>query len=343
MWYNILKDIRAACAVTAEDEQPAFFWGPAAESEIALPALAMTVKSMSEEKNPELFQDRLTKYGNLPGGPKLSKRNYKLLAVDLDDTMLNSQLLVPEQSRQAVVRAREAGVRVTLATGRMFRSALPFAQELGVAEYLMTYQGALVKHAVTGDVLFHRPVPLDSALEVLELVNRYGYHINVYVDDTPYIARQTKESELYTAISRIPMTEVGNLAAFLRERGQDPTKIVVVAREELIDSLLTEVRPRLGNKLHITKSKPNFLEFSHPLGNKGDALAAIAAHYGVAQGEVIAVGDGYNDLEMIDFAGLGVVVGNARPEIKEHADYVCRTNDECGVAEVVEKFILTAL
>jgi len=248
--------------------------------------------------------------------------------------------MVPEGSRRAVEQAREAGVRVTLATGRMFRSALPYARELGVEEYLVTYQGGLVKHAVTGDVLFHRPVPLDLALEVIELVNRHGYHINTYVDDMPYIARQTKESELYTAISRIPMEEVGDLSAFLRERGQDPTKVVVVTREELIESLLAEVRPLFWDKLHITKSKPNFLEFSHLLGNKGDALAAIAGHYGVARNEIIAVGDGYNDLEMLDYAGLGVVVGNARPEIKERADYVCRTNDECGVAEVVEKFIL---
>jgi len=271
----------------------------------------------------------------------LSKGKYKLLAVDLDDTMLNSQLMIPEASRRAVEQARQAGVRVTLATGRMFCSALPFARELGVEEYLMTYQGALVKHAVTGDVLFHRPVPFALALQVIELVNRYGYHINIYLDDVPYIARQTKESELYTSISRIPMEEVGDLELFLQERAQDPTKIVVVTREELIDRLLAEVRSVLGSQLHISKSKPHFLEFSHRLGNKGDALEAIAKYYGVAREEIIAVGDSYNDLEMLDYAGLGVAVGNARPEIQARADYVSVSNDECGVAEVVDKFILT--
>ncbi len=272
----------------------------------------------------------------------MGKGQYKLLAMDLDDTMLNSRLMIPDCSRLAVEQARQAGVRVTLATGRMFCSALPFARELGVEEYLMTYQGGLVKHAVTGDVLLHRPVHLELALEVIELVNRYGYHVNIYLDDVPYIARQTKESELYTSISRIPMEEVGDLGAFLRERAQNPTKIVVVTREELIDHLQDEVQSLFGHLLHISKSKPHFLEFSHPLGNKGDALAAIASYYGVAREEIIAVGDSYNDLEMLDYAGLGVVVGNARPEIQARADYVCRSNDECGVAEVVEKFILNA-
>jgi hypothetical protein len=265
---------------------------------------------------------------------------YKLLAVDLDDTLLNAELRVPERSRHAIGAAREAGVRVTLATGRMFRSALPFARELGVEEYLITYQGALVRHAVTGEVLFHRPVPLELALEVIEFVNRYGYHINIYLDDNLYVAKHTRESELYTAISRTPVEAVGDLAAFLKERAGNPTKVLVVAQEQLLDALAEEVRPLFGDHLHITKSKPHFLEFSHPLANKGDALAAIARHYGVEREQVIAVGDSYNDIEMIDYAGLGVVVGNARREIRDRADYVCRSNEECGVAEVVEKFIL---
>lgn len=265
---------------------------------------------------------------------------YKLLAIDLDDTLLDAKLKLPEGSRLAVEQAREAGVRVTLSTGRMFCSALPYARELNVEDYLITYQGALVKHAVTGEVLFHRPVPLDLALEVIEYVNRYKYHINIYLDDHLYVAKHTKESEQYTSISRIPSAEVGDLTSYLKERNQAPTKVLIVAQEELLDKLIPEVRPVWGDKLHITKSKPHFLEFSHSLANKGDALAAIAKHYGVERDEVIAVGDSYNDIEMIEYAGLGVVVGNARPEIKERADFVCRSNEECGVAEVVERFIL---
>ena len=262
------------------------------------------------------------------------------MALDLDDTLLDARLKIPERSRTAIGTAREAGVRVTLATGRMFRSAVPYARELGVEDYLITYQGALVRHAVTGETLFHRPVPLAEALEVLALVKPYGYHINIYLDDSLYVAEHTRESEQYGAMSKIPVEAVGDLAIFLEKRRQDPTKVLVVSQEEKLDQLAQVVRPVLGSRLHITKSKPHFLEFSHPLANKGDALASIAGHYGIKQEEIIAVGDGYNDVEMIDYAGLGVVVGNARPEIKERADYVCCSNEECGVAEVVEKFIL---
>ena len=265
---------------------------------------------------------------------------YKLLALDLDDTLLDSRYQLPERSRQAVNLAREAGVRVTLATGRMFRSSVPYARELGVEDYLITYQGALVRHAVTGKTLFHRPVPLKEALEVIALVKPYGYPINIYLDDNLYVAEHTRESEQYRIMSKIPVEAVGDLTAYLERRREDPTKVLVVSEEQNLDQLAQVVQPLLGSRLHITKSKPHFLEFSHPLANKGDALASIAEHYGIRREEIIAMGDSYNDVEMIGYAGLGVVVGNARPEIRKLADYVCCSNEECGVAEVVEKFIL---
>lgn len=265
---------------------------------------------------------------------------YKLLAIDLDDTLLDGQLEVPELSRQAIQTARDQGVLVTLATGRMFRAALPYARQLGLDDYLITYQGALVRHAGSGELLLHRPVPLPLALEVVEAVQGYGYHINIYLDDELYVAEHNEASQRYVSFSPVPVHEVGDLIPYLRQRGEDPTKVLTVAREELLDELMAVLKPVFGDSLHINKSKPYFLEFSHPQANKGDALAAVASHYGVERNEIIAMGDGYNDVEMIAYAGLGVVVGNARREIRELADYVSRSNEESGVAEVVEKFIL---
>jgi len=266
---------------------------------------------------------------------------YKLLALDLDDTLLNARLQIPERSRRAVEQAREAGVRVTLATGRMFRSAKPYAQQLGIQDYLITYQGALVRHAVTGETLFHRPVPLNLARELIELVKGYGYHVNIYVDDLLFVAERTPEGERYAAHSSVPLGVVGDLGRFLKERNEDPTKVLVVAGEAQLDELAAQARSIFGDRLHINKSKPHFLEFAHPDGHKGHALESIAGHYGLRRQEIIAVGDTYNDLEMIEYAGLGVAVGNARPEIIKKADYICPTNEDCGVADVVEKFILS--
>lgn len=268
------------------------------------------------------------------------ENKYKLLAVDLDDTLLNSRLEISLGNREALRLAREAGVRVTLATGRMYRAALPYARQLELAGPLITYQGALVKDAGTGKTLFHRPVPLDLALEVMARVNHYGFHINTYLEDNLYVARPTPEGERYAALSGVPLEVVGDLSDFLRRQGQDPTKVLVIAGEEQLDNLAQELRPVFNHSLHITKSKPHFLEFSHPLANKGDALAAVAEGIGVNREQIIAVGDTYNDLEMIDYAGLGVAVANARAAVKSRAGFVTLSNDEDGVAAVIRKFIL---
>lgn len=269
------------------------------------------------------------------------ENKYRLLAVDLDDTLLNRRLEISPGNREALRVAREAGVKVTLATGRMYQAALPYARQLDIEEPLITYMGALVKHAGTGETLFHRPVPLEQALEIVgRVASKYGYHINVYLDDELFVARPTQEGERYAALSGVSLQVVGDLAEFLRGRGEDPTKVLVIAQENLLDSLAEEMRPVFGHLLHITKSKPHFLEFSHTLANKGDALAAVAKGYGLQREQIIAVGDAYNDLEMIDYAGLGAVVANAREEIRARADFVTLSNEEDGVAAVIRKYIL---
>ncbi len=266
---------------------------------------------------------------------------YRLVALDLDDTLLDKNLEVPAGNKQIVSEVMARGIYVTFATGRMFRSSLPLAKELQIKAPLITYQGALVKHSDTGEVLFHRPVPLDYALDIVSRVGKYGYHINIYLDDYLYVAQDTEAGRRYASLSRIPLEVVGDLGRFLTSRQQDPTKVLVVSTEPRLDELAAELKPIYSDKLHITKSKPHFLEFSHPLANKGHALEAVADYYGVPREKVMAVGDSYNDLEMIDWAGLGVVMGNARKEIKDRADYVTLPHDEGGVVYAMRKFVIS--
>ena len=130
---------------------------------------------------------------------------------------------------------------------------------------------------------------------------------------------------------------VGDLLEVL---DRDPTKVLAIAEEPLIDQLLDELAPLYQGKIIVSKSKPQFLEFAHIQATKGQALAFLAAHFGVRREEIMAVGDGYNDLDMLDYAGLGVVVANAREEIKKYADYVTAAPYGDGVVEALEKFVL---
>ncbi|ACV64638.1 Cof-like hydrolase [Desulfofarcimen acetoxidans DSM 771] len=263
---------------------------------------------------------------------------YKFVAIDLDDTLLDKDLKISERARQAISRAKDRGVLVTLSTGRMYRSALPYARELEIDLPIITYQGALVKNPGTGETLAHYPLPLDYARQVISRGKSLGYHINVYVNDNLYIEKENPHSARYEKISGIAAQPVGDLSDFLNR--EDPTKVLISAEEQQLDALMEEFGRKFGANVHITKSKPYFLEFSHPLATKGHALSVLAGKYGVLREEVMAVGDSYNDLEMIDYAGLGVIVANARKDLKEHADYVTAASSGDGVAEAIEKFIL---
>jgi len=262
---------------------------------------------------------------------------YKLIAIDMDDTLLDSKVQISPRVREAIQKAREQGVLITLATGRMFRSALPFALDLGLDLPLITYQGALVKNSLSGEVLYHRPVPADLARELVRVAREWGIHINIYLDDRLYMENLSEEGRAYSRLARIEPDIVPDLMVLLE---QEPTKVLVIAPEETLDRLAAELKPRFAGRLHITKSKPYYLEFIHPLATKGFALEHLANYYGVSREQVMAIGDSYNDLDMIEFAGLGVVMGNAREEIKAVADYITLDNDADGVANVLEELVL---
>lgn len=264
---------------------------------------------------------------------------YRLVALDLDDTILRRDLTCSPRVKEAIQAVKEAGVLVTLATGRMFQSTLPYAQELGITLPLICYQGALVQDPVSKEVIFHRPVPLEMARQVIQRVRRWSLHINAYVDDELYVEKASPEAERYVQIARVPLHVVGDFLSFLTA---PPTKLVIVSEEATIDRAMQELRAVFGQSLYITKSLPMFCEIAHPGCNKGVALSMLASHLGVSREETIALGDGLNDLEMIQWAGLGIAMGNAPPEVKAAAQRVTGTVQEDGAAQVLEDIFLGA-
>lgn len=261
----------------------------------------------------------------------------KLIAIDLDDTLLNTERHVSPRNREAIRAARERGVMVTLATGRMYQSALPYALELGLDVPLITYQGALIKTALTGEELLHHPIPLDVAQTIIRLVEDSPVQLNLYVDDELYVSELTERGQAYADRVRVPIHPVGRLSTWLK---QAPTKIVIVHDPEAIAGICAEIQARLGDRVRLTCSWPHFLEISHPDASKGQALAFFSQRYGISPAKMMACGDGENDLDMIRYAGLGVVMGNGQERAKQVADYVTKTNDEDGVAEAIERFVL---
>ncbi len=263
--------------------------------------------------------------------------NYELIAVDLDDSLLGSDLNISLRNKEALIKAMDLGVLVTIATGRMFRSALPYAHQLNLDVPIITYQGGLIKNAFSGDVLYNKTLPMDISIRVIELCQFKKLHLQAYIGDDYYFEIENHYSRKYHEQIGVEGKAVGRLDVFLKEQ---PNKLLIIDEPERIMEMREEFSAILGKDIEITTSKPEYLEFTHIDATKGKALEHLANIKGITQDKVIAIGDSYNDISMIQYAGLGVAMGNAPEEVKIHADYITEGNDEDGVARVINKFVL---
>lgn len=263
---------------------------------------------------------------------------YKLIAIDLDDTLLNDRLEVTEGTKQAMQAAIDQGVVVTLATGRMFASAKKIAGQLGLDVPLITYHGSLVKNMIDETVLYERSIPTDIANVVHKYCTENQLHLQLFIDDIVYAQEENEKIIEYGRMTSMPYQIEADFSKLLLSK--PTTKMIIIDEPLRLDEIAKELRGRFGEQIHISKSKPNYLEFMHPEGTKGDAIQFLAALFGCELSEVIAIGDSWNDCEMIEAAGLGVAMENAIPALKEIADYVTKSNNDEGVRHVIEKFVL---
>jgi Cof subfamily protein (haloacid dehalogenase superfamily) len=232
--------------------------------------------------------------------------------------------------------ARESGLRILVATGRMFRSVRPYIEQLGLDDPVICYQGAVVADPRTGRFLRHEPIPVGLAKEAIAAVQEEGFHVNCYVDDELYVARVTPEAERYARFQKLPIHTVGDLVAWLSE---PPTKLVAVGEPKALDDLEERMKARFTDRLYISKSLPYFLEFASPDVTKASGLSFLAEHLGFESEETVAFGDGENDVELLEWAGYAVAVANAHERVLTAADFVCPTAEEEGVAQVLEAFL----
>lgn len=280
----------------------------------------------------------------------------RLLALDLDGTLLNSRGRLSDRNRKALAQARELGVRTALVTGRRFRDARPIALELGIDIPLISHNGALTKHARTLETVAVTLLPLETAREVLRVGRSAGGDALVSDDpvgagvmvydhlsgDNPalseYIrwARHIHGDDFEDAVRKVDSIE-----DYLDHA---PVHVAFSGRCEAMRELYEILNRELGSivKIFPTLYAPRdfgLLDVVHPQVSKGTGVAAVAAELGVKADEVMAIGDNINDLEMLHFAGTSVVMDNAESVLHEvQGFHVTASNDEDGVARAIEKF-----
>jgi Cof subfamily protein (haloacid dehalogenase superfamily) len=264
---------------------------------------------------------------------------YKLIAIDIDDTLINDNKEVLPSTQKALEQAVAKNVVVTLATGRAYASAKHLARQTGLNVPIITYQGALIKNLLDEKVLYERFVPTEAARKLFDYCIEHNLHVQVYIDDKLYAREENQKLIDYCKLNGTPYFIEPD---FIKMVEQPTPKMLIIDEPAYLDEIAPILRELLGDQVHITKSKPNFLEFMHHEGTKGHALTFLARHFNVELSETIAIGDSWNDHEMLEVAGLGVAMGNSIEALKEIADYVTLSNNEDGIQHVIEKFVLNA-
>ncbi|MFT8321657.1 MAG: Cof-type HAD-IIB family hydrolase [Bacillus sp. (in: firmicutes)] len=266
---------------------------------------------------------------------------YKMIVLDMDDTLLQDDHTISDRTKKALMDAQELGVKVVLASGRPTFAMVQSARELELAKYgsfILSFNGAKITNCKTNEELFSSTLSAETVHDLFEISKREKVWIHTYVGDSIITEENNPFTEIESKLTGLPITEVPDFV----ESVQEPVvKVLMVKEEEHLKAVESLLQVELQNKLSVMRSKPYFLEFTEKGVTKGTSLELLINKLGITRDEVIAIGDSYNDLAMIEFAGLGVAMGNAPEDIKRIADHTTDTNNNDGVAKVVEQFILS--
>jgi Cof subfamily protein (haloacid dehalogenase superfamily) len=276
--------------------------------------------------------------------------DYRLIAIDLDGTLLRYDGTMGQRTREALRAAVRRGIKVVICTGRRFRTTLPILDELGLAVPVIVHGGQLIKHAGTYETLHHNYLPPHLSLQAVKFlkahratpivyVDLFAQGIDIYVenerDGHPYHLSYLEQNRFHCQF-------IGDMTEFYCRQ---TIHVGALADRDSLDELNAKLEREFGAAIrHLVmknaRDEGAFLEIMSPGNSKWQALSVLMAQEGIVPEQVIAIGDEINDLEMIRHAGLGVAMGNAIPAIKAVAKYITRPNEEDGVAHVVERFLL---
>ena len=270
----------------------------------------------------------------------------RLIAVDLDGTLLNSQKELTPRTKEALTRAAEKGVHIVPATGRTFGGVPEIVRSLPFVRYGICINGGSVWDAQIDGAIHTAEIPYERAEEFFDYVEQFHTMYDCYVDGWGKSDRKFFDhlldyvDEDVVKIIKATRSPVDDFRGYIRSLSHDIQKIILFFRDlEVHDRMIEKIRADLPD-MAVTAALPCNIELNNKDANKGAALRILCEHLGFGPEQAMAFGDGGNDQSMIETAGLGVVMANGVPELKAAADYITLSNDEDGVAAAIEKFVL---
>ncbi len=266
--------------------------------------------------------------------------SYKLIALDLDDTIVSEEGKISEKVKKSLKEATEKGVYVALVTGRPLGGMKHIAEELNLDKdkyFLAGYNGSQIVNPVNGETIYSKGITFEQTEKLYKFSKENNLALLSYKDDIIVATKENKYTDIERDLNRVNLKKVDNL---LEELSPIIPKVIFAEENARLLEIQEKALKEFGEEMYVTFSKPFFLEFMNKNVDKGESILYLANMLGIKKEETIAAGDSYNDISMRKGAGLFIAMGNAVPELKEIADEVTLSIDEDGIAEVVAKYIL---
>jgi Cof subfamily protein (haloacid dehalogenase superfamily) len=267
---------------------------------------------------------------------------YPLIATDMDGTLLGNNLDLSDYTKNVIKKYTAAGGTFVVSTGRMYASFYNTAKRLGLDDgIVIAYQGAYMKDSRSGELIYHKTLHSGVAVKILTQLEKENVAIQIYFDDKLYVKRRTAETKIYEKVCEVEAIELNEeLSAYVAKRDLELTKILIIAEEEKTQRLYRSYPRIFGQQAEFHVSRPCFFEVVAKGSDKGSAVKYLCDKMGLTSKDVITFGDNYNDVTMLEFAGLSFAVENANDAAKKAAKQICPSNDDDGVANMIEKYCL---
>ena len=262
------------------------------------------------------------------------RKKIKLVVTDIDGTLMPINGSLPQQIKDTVNKMKSAGVKVVLATGRMYKAAEPVKHELGLDTPIICYQGSMIRDE--NEICFEQNVPKSTAAEIIKHIRSYNAHTNLYLRDRLIVENDDKYIKEYAGDRDLKYEVVSDLLDVV----DDATKLLAIHENADLVTKIRDDMKKIYPDLNIVKSTDYYCEFVNKNADKGIAIKFLAEKWGIQTDEILAIGDQDNDIQMLEAAGVGIAMGNGSPNIKKIADHICPTVLEYGFKTAMEEFVL---
>lgn len=267
---------------------------------------------------------------------------HKILVLDIDGTLTNSKKEITETTKKALYAMQAAGKTLVIASGRPTAGIEPIAKECKLDQYggyVISYNGARIVRFSTGEILYNNTLPQQFIPQIYEIAKERGVGMVTYAPDDTLITG-TKVDKYMELEARINRRDIHQVQDFIGAIQFPVNKCLISGEPEVLAPLTEELQKRYYGVLNIYRSEPFFLEIMPPLVDKAHALERLLPSLGISRNECVCCGDGYNDITMLQYAGVGVAMSNAQLEVREAADIITLSNDEDGLVPVIVTYFL---